>query len=431
MQNFDITFGGTGTYNLNGGTLSLHSNTLNLDGGGGGTGTFNLNGGLLQAVNIATSSGTTTFNFNGGTLQAGASSTTFMNGLSTANVRNGGAIIDTNGNNITIGQALLHSSIGGDNAIDGGLTKSGGTGTLTLTANSTYTGGTTINAGTLQFTGSGSLYNNGANAGSVVVNNGGTLAFGRSDTFGNATTTSPVTVTVNAGGLVTSNGTYTTLPTLILNGGELRANGGGNAGFPAYQLRSVTVGGSSVSSITAPSGTFSIISIGQFANDNVTFNVADATGDANVDLTVSAPLQNGTGGNDGLIKSGAGTIQISAINTYTGGTTINGGTLLQSGTGSINGSSGITINGSGAGFVQTSSTASTRTVTLTQGFIDGTGTVGNVTVADLATNVVAGGYGSNGTLTTGNLTFSGAATINLIDSNLLNNAPNLSGHPDS
>ena len=42
-----------------------------------------------------------------------------MTGLTAANVRNGGAVIDTNGFNDTIGQALVHSSIGGDNATDG------------------------------------------------------------------------------------------------------------------------------------------------------------------------------------------------------------------------------------------------------------------------------------------------------------------------
>ena len=41
------------------------------------------------------------------------------------NVRNGGAIIDSNGHNISVKSALTHSNIGGDNAADGGLTKNG------------------------------------------------------------------------------------------------------------------------------------------------------------------------------------------------------------------------------------------------------------------------------------------------------------------
>jgi hypothetical protein len=51
--------------------------------------------------------------------------------LTRANIRNNGAKIDTAGFNITIGQALQHSAISGDNATDGGLTKNGA-GTLTL-----------------------------------------------------------------------------------------------------------------------------------------------------------------------------------------------------------------------------------------------------------------------------------------------------------
>ena len=51
-----------------------------------------------------------------------------------------------------------------------------GTGTTILTANNTYTGGTTISAGTLQL-------GNGGTTGSIVGNviDNGTLAFNRSD----------------------------------------------------------------------------------------------------------------------------------------------------------------------------------------------------------------------------------------------------------
>jgi autotransporter-associated beta strand protein len=82
-------------------------------------------------------------------------------------VRNGGAIIDTNGNNVTIAQALEHSNIGGDNAIDGGLTKTGA-GTLTLSGVNTYTGATVVAAGVLAVNGS-------INGGAVTVQAGATL----------------------------------------------------------------------------------------------------------------------------------------------------------------------------------------------------------------------------------------------------------------
>jgi autotransporter-associated beta strand protein len=67
-----------------------------------------------------------------------------MTGLTRANVRAGGARIDSGAFNVTVPQPLLDGGAGG------GLTKLG-TGTLTLTARNTYTGPTTVSAGTLSF----------------------------------------------------------------------------------------------------------------------------------------------------------------------------------------------------------------------------------------------------------------------------------------
>ena len=144
------------TLTMTGGTLTTNGLRMasGYDGAVGGTTTVNLNGGTLSTLNVfseavnAGTKGTSTFNFNGGTLKAIQSNTTFVQGLTSANVRNGGAIIDTNGVNVTIAQALVHSSIGGDNAIDGGLTKQG-LGTLTLTGANTFTGDIHVNAGIL------------------------------------------------------------------------------------------------------------------------------------------------------------------------------------------------------------------------------------------------------------------------------------------
>jgi autotransporter-associated beta strand protein len=141
--------GGTVTFFSDGGTTAGGTGSLNL-GNGGSTGTYayNLNGGTLTTPSVSkTSAGANgSFNFNGGTLKATTSTTTFMQGLSAANVQNGGAVIDTNGYNITIGQALLDAGTGG-------LTKQGA-GTLTLSGANTYDGSTLVSAGTLFVTGS-------------------------------------------------------------------------------------------------------------------------------------------------------------------------------------------------------------------------------------------------------------------------------------
>ncbi len=176
--NTDIRFGqennvGPNVINLEaGGAITSYSDNkttalgsgvvdLMLKGAATSNNTFNLNGGTLAVRQVlsSTNNGTRTFNFNGGTLRATGATAALLSlgsGSARANVRDGGARIDTNGFAVTLPQALLHSNVGGDNATDGGLVKSGA-GTLTLSGANTYTGGTTIGAGTLVLGAGGSL----------------------------------------------------------------------------------------------------------------------------------------------------------------------------------------------------------------------------------------------------------------------------------
>jgi autotransporter-associated beta strand protein len=156
---------GTNVFNLNGGAVTFHSDNHTTVGGSGvvdlhqGNGatvdnTFNLNGGVLTVSGIlsANTSGSRTFNFNGGTLRADAANISFVYlgvGTTAANIRNGGAIIDSAGFDVIIPQILQHSTISGDNSVDGGLTKLG-TGTLTLSAANTYNGNTRVGGGILE-----------------------------------------------------------------------------------------------------------------------------------------------------------------------------------------------------------------------------------------------------------------------------------------
>jgi autotransporter-associated beta strand protein len=101
-----------------------------------------LSGGLLR-LGTFTAQGTNNaeVNFDGGTLAPMASRADFMQGLTWANLRDGGLTVDTEGLSITIGQPLLAAGTGG-------VTKNG-LGTLTLSGASTYSGLTLVNAGTL------------------------------------------------------------------------------------------------------------------------------------------------------------------------------------------------------------------------------------------------------------------------------------------
>jgi autotransporter-associated beta strand protein len=163
-----------GNLNVTGGTTTI-GNGLILGYGSAGSGTANLNGGTLSVGSISRSAGSTaatTFNFNGGTLKATASNTAFITGLTSAYVVEGGAKIDTQAFDITIGQSLLH---GGIDPIDGGLTKNG-SGKLTLTGAISYKGSTIINAGTL-------VLNNGLNSNLEAITGLGNLSIGPTSTL--------------------------------------------------------------------------------------------------------------------------------------------------------------------------------------------------------------------------------------------------------
>jgi autotransporter-associated beta strand protein len=168
-----ITVSGSGAVIVGSGSgqLILGQNRTSNGSSTGATGTLNLDGGVFQTARdftLGTSpTGTSSafVNFNGGTLRAGKSSTTFLQGLTAATVKAGGARVDTNGFDVTIGQALAHDATLGS-AVDGGLRKVGA-GTLKLTGINTYTGTTQVDAGTLVV--------NGVLAGDVVVGSGATL----------------------------------------------------------------------------------------------------------------------------------------------------------------------------------------------------------------------------------------------------------------
>jgi len=210
--------GGTGTLNVSGtGLVNIGTNGVQLGATASGIGTVNLNGGTIQAGSVFKGTGTGTFNFNGGTLQATAASATFMTGLTAANVQSGGAKIDSNGFNITIGQALLDGGGGG------GLTKSG-LGTLTLSsAANTYTGPTLISSGILATDATGKLGTGNvtvadlAGAG-LTLGNGSSIADTATLFFGDAGT-----ITLNNGSTETLLGITQTDDSQSIGGGTFTA----------------------------------------------------------------------------------------------------------------------------------------------------------------------------------------------------------------
>lgn len=114
--------------------------------------------------------------------------------------------------------------------------------------------------------------------------------------------------------------------------------------------------------------------------------------------TVGAVITGTAGGS--LTKSGAGTLTLTAANTYNGATNINGGTLALGSTGSINNTSGVSL-GTGGTF-----DVSAKSGSYTVNNLTGAGNViGSLTVSS---QLAIGD--SPGTTTFGNLTLGAAST---------------------
>lgn len=237
----------------------------------------------------------------------------------------------------------------------GGITKSGA-GTMLLNGQNTYTGGTVVNAGILAV--DGNQQSNRLTANHAVTVNGG--AFEIRGVNALPTAGSAVDVTVNAGGSlnVVSGGSaaigaggesHTHVRNLNLNGGavNLSHSGAGNAyNGESFQLNgNVVVSGSSASTIQSSAGTG--VS-GVALAGNRTFTVNDVTGTTASDLVVSAELENTdtSPADDGFTKAGAGTMELTTANSYSGVTNVQEGTLKLGASGSIATSSQIILGAS-------------------------------------------------------------------------------------
>jgi len=269
-----LTKAGAGTLTLTAsntytGTTTLASGTLNL----GSAESAGAGGPLGKS--IAANPGSIVLN--GGYLQYSAANHNDYSGRF-GPAANQQYNVDTNGQAVTWASALTSSG--------GSLTKIGA-GTLTLTGSNSYTGVTTINAGTLQFGKEVSLYSNTPS----------------SWTAANLSVAGGATVTFNVGG----SGEFTSDDMTALLGnidGAVNNNG----------LRA----GSTIvfDTTNAAGGTFILPSA-----------IADTTGPG--------------GGAVGLIKTGSGALVLTAAINNSGGVTINNG-ILQIGASGTTGALGIT-----------------------------------------------------------------------------------------
>jgi autotransporter-associated beta strand protein len=215
-----------------------------------------------------------------------------------------------------------------------------GVGTWVLTGASTYSGGTTVNNGTLAL-GFGAGGRGALNPGSpVTVAAGATLQLNVTDAYG-VYAQSPAPANVS-GTILSGAGLHTTLPGITLNGGTVASAGAGDGVGSSnfiFDGTITTLASANTANITAAG----IALRGQFnggANGPVSFNIAD--GAAAVDLNVTSVVFTDT--NSGLTKTGAGRMKLSGLDTYTGQTLVSAGTLA-AGSSSALGTSAVHVAG--------------------------------------------------------------------------------------
>jgi autotransporter-associated beta strand protein len=242
----------------------------------------------------------------------------------------------------------------------GGSVSGGNTLTVLTSGNLNFAG--TINNTTLRMAGSGTQTLSGTadNVSAMAVVDNGTLVLAKSGATSNRAIGA-------SGGEVA----------LTINGGTVRLNGGHNDQIYGDSAVSMTGGvfdlngkDESFRGLTGNAGvvrndassTTSILTVGEIINPGT------------MDFSFGGAIENGAG-TMALTKIGTGTFTITSAVTYTGNTTIHGGTMLI-GTGGSLGNTAVTVGGTGASGTPT---------------LAGGGTIGG------ATTIAAAGGGAAGT----------------------------------
>ena len=318
--------------------------------------------------------------------------------------------------NLTISSVVANNSAGGVALVKSGL------GTVTLSGSNSFTGGVTVNQGTVKLSNAGALNSANPNAvamaGGILSLNGNSVTVaalsGNDSTVNNGAASGAVTLTVNQTGNtsysgVLENGAVGTLALVKSGVGTLTLNGANTYSGPttlAGGVLSLGIAGAlgNTTAIAFTGGTL------QFSANNTTdysnlFSTAPGQAynfDTNGQSVFLATALSGSGGS--LTKSGSGTLTVTGSPTFNGPINVTAGTVIVSGS---LGASPVTVSSratlSGAGLLpltfqslSVSSDANSGGTLAPGGTSDPAGGVDGVGIMNVNGNVTLGTAGSAG-----------------------------------
>jgi autotransporter-associated beta strand protein len=306
--------------------------TLILGAANSHTGTTTIAAGTLRITDPLALQNSTV-NLVGGTLD--------LNGLA-ASVGGlaGGGTVDLQGTVLTLGGSNEDSTFAGSITSSGGVAsvEKVGTGTINLTGNNTYTGGTVLRNGALGIT---TATNIGGSTSAITFDggllriNGTTLtsmgghsvnwsSFDGGFDVASSNNTFTVSQAISGSGSLTKRGAGR----LVLSSTSNSYTGGTRLEGGSLQISSLSNVGDSTAAITFAGGI--LRTSGSAITSLSTNDVNWSTFDGGFDISSSGStltLSQTIGGTGLLTKLGSGTLRMNVANTYTGDTNLNAGTL--------------------------------------------------------------------------------------------------------
>jgi autotransporter-associated beta strand protein len=304
---------------VSGGTVSLNNGTLTAGTVGVSGGSLSITGTGTVAANIMNYSGgaislgsgsisATSLNLSNGVTLTPASGTITATTINMDNATLGAGSVMPSAINVTSGGAI-QSSVSGPATI----TKTG-VGTLTISGNNTYTGGTRLEDGVLLVTHDNAL---GATSGNTFIENGGNTGAGYLGLSGGVTVAEPITLSGRRGFTPTNTPPYNTNPHIVNVSGNNTLSGnitlftGGTNHSIGSDAGNLTIAGNILNPITASPALVRFLHFRGAGDGEMTGNIL-TTGSETTDI----------------VKLDAGTWTLSgAANGPLGKTSVQGGKL--------------------------------------------------------------------------------------------------------